>query len=382
MSANLKTIINHISIILLVFFIGSRGVVPAPVYEGYIWFLGVFYLLQGDWKVVHKKIKNQKWVLPYFLCFFIFCISILISLDFSGFNIIYSFSQFFPFLFIFSKKSRIKNFVIYSAIYLSILSILMVAHRLDIGVFSDLFYTRDGLQRASGLIGNPNYFAYFSFCIFVLLQYILKSKKFLFILSFLIFIVVLLTLSRGVLMGVLLFLIIKIFTSIKKIILFSLLLIVVSSNISTITTGTISEDLFNRTIELEQGGSGRSDIWEQGYELWSTNTQDLLIGMGFNQFQKRTSNIGIENTVHNSYLRVLYEFGLLGFIIIFSFYISIIYSVKWGGMKTLVGFCVPFAFCWGTNDFFLVKETFVLMSILLMTNEIGVKRKNSSKSKE
>lgn len=69
---------------------------------------------------------------------------------------------------------------------------------------------------------------------------------------------------------------------------------------------------FSETVELSQSGgditSKRQDLAEEAIQLFEENP---LLGIGVNEFNKRS----VDNTdVHNSYLQVLCEQGIVGFI--------------------------------------------------------------------
>tara|TARA_B110000093_G_C12825217_1_gene348710 strand:- start:173 stop:742 length:570 start_codon:yes stop_codon:yes gene_type:complete len=116
----------------------------------------------------------------------------------------------------------------------------------------------------------------------------------------------------------------------------------------------------------EGDSSGRSGIWQHGYIEWSKDLGYIILGFGFNNFPNVVMISDLDLNVHNSFLRVLYELGIVGFIVVFPFFYSIINQIKWEHTKEKYILIIALVISWMTNDFFILKETFFMIAVLLM----------------
>lgn len=84
--------------------------------------------------------------------------------------------------------------------------------------------------------------------------------------------------------------------------------------------------LFSRFETMkEDGGSGRDVIWEnvlQSYQRLSIEQQ--ILGNGHNSVKNNNLVLGRSLSAHNDFLEVLYDYGIIGFIIYLVFYIYIL----------------------------------------------------------
>lgn len=99
--------------------------------------------------------------------------------------------------------------------------------------------------------------------------------------------------------------------------------------------------IFNRLANMEEdGGSGRDVIYEYTWELIkSSNILYLIFGHGFNTVYH---NSVLELSAHTDTLEVIYDYGILGFILYLLFYIKLLAYYK--KIKCLMPqYAAPFA---------------------------------------
>lgn len=70
----------------------------------------------------------------------------------------------------------------------------------------------------------------------------------------------------------------------------------------------------NKSIDLNNYGSGRPEFWEASLEIWQESTfQEKILGIGIVELQKRMENkVGLDIGSHNLFVDSLVRNGLLG----------------------------------------------------------------------
>ena len=353
-------------IFILAIVILARGVIQQNLVELTILTIGVYYLFTD--KIRYNNLVDKSTRLLYLLCFVVFTISLLVTNDISSLNIAYNFFLFLVFLSIFNSYNRAELFVFFCGSIISLICFIQILHLfniIDVTNFN-MFYSREGFVRSQALIGNPNYSAYNSFVCFILLYFSrIKYKKiFLFFLA----ISVLITISRGVIIALISFVLLMNLKLSKPTFVYVVFLFVgyisLVKYIPEDFVFTITER-FNVFFD-EGDSSGRSGIWQHGYVEWSKDLGFIILGFGFNNFPNLVRISDLDLNVHNSFLRALYELGVVGFIVVFSFFYNIINQIKWEHTKEKYILIIALVISWMTNDFFILKETFFMIAILLM----------------
>nr|PMJ88198.1 hypothetical protein BCU14_25290 [Vibrio lentus] len=120
---------------------------------------------------------------------------------------------------------------------------------------------------------------------------------------------------------------------------------------------------------LNGGGSGRFEIWALGLEFITSKIEYIFFGVGPNQFGDMSKLLGIDNTTHNSYLRLLFELGILGLIVFILLIIYMFNSLK--NIPSIYRYTAFFALMisWLSNDFILNKETWLFFAVLMTYNQ-------------
>ncbi|WP_160295708.1 O-antigen ligase family protein [Photobacterium kishitanii] len=254
------------------------------------------------------------------------------------------------------------NFII---CFFSILSFINVLN------IPELIYSRSGSERIYGLIGNPNYFAYMIFINIILIniykEYFSKYKFIIYqlILTF----AVIFSLSRGVLIGLFFFyLLINVRAlTIKKISLFICVVCVLFSVVNFSVDSDMIINTINYRIDnlINGDGSGRFDIWAIGFESISSHLDKIITGVGPNMFGTYAHSLGLNNTTHNSFLRLFFELGIFGFGLFFVMMGYFFKKIECISLNMKIAIAVGVSFSWLSNDFILNKETWVLLAMLV-----------------
>lgn len=361
-----KISFDGILILLLSLAVCYRGILPKIFCEGAIWIIGFYYLVRNENKI--PEFFKYNWVRGLFLmCSAVFTVSLLRGGDFSSTLIFYHFLLFFPLSFVLDNKRRATKFVVISSLLISLVSLLSLLEVL--GIFHapiQLFYARGANMRAYGFMGNPNYMAY-NCAVFLILLHYSKLKRYNTPLLLLNFILILLSVSRGVILGVVLYFILSNIRLNKRNIIIMLLSIAVSSYIILNPPEFLETFILRFSTLFDEGNSsGRDVIWSRGYELWGSSFSSILFGTGFNNFDNILFDYyDISNTVHNSFLRILFEFGIIGLIIILTFYLVLMLIGHQNKVsRQFIILLLSVSLMWLTNDYFLLRETFILFIVL------------------
>lgn len=239
--------------------------------------------------------------------------------------------------------------------------------------------------RFHGLFGNPNGVAIFCFLSFMLMATVTHIRRDLFSTTEKVFIYgviiysLILSGSRASLAAVAIFLVISRFFAYSPFLGFVVLIAsvgvveVVTSNLGAIITWLGLEEYF-RLQTLEEG-SGRYFAWEFA---WRKLQPYYFFGGGWanDEFVMRSrysylEKMGHQGGVHNSYLSMWFNVGIVGIIIYFrSFILLFIKASKLTGMAVAVMFATLFSI---TYESWLVGSlnpyTIMLLIILTMISE-------------
>lgn len=215
--------------------------------------------------------------------------------------------------------------------------------------FKHVVHFAGGFPRISGITSNPNSLGFYSGlgCVLAVSFYLLKQIGMLKILPlFLINLSSLIhTFSRAAMLALF-------FSSIIVLLFSSRKRFIVAISIS-IFIGFIAVVVFGETIlsfiasRSEQGLSGRDRIWAAAFNSFLSNP---IFGVGFGlEMENIMDPAGIRWSMHNAYLAVLAETGLVGFgiflLFVFSIFKMICYKILYSSLE---------------------KERFVLITIFIV----------------
>lgn len=158
------------------------------------------------------------------------------------------------------------------------------------------------------------------------------------------------------------------FTQLKlgaRIVIF-LLLAVALTSLPTLLPESSLERLGSVRTEITQGDlSGRTILWQNGFDLWA---DEPLLGIGSAAFPQAVEPLyGRRRHLHNSYLAILAETGLIGFLLfgllLTSAVAQIRYLPKWDRR-----FWITMLVVWGLGNLILTweytKSTWLLLTLL------------------
>ncbi|KLA35602.1 hypothetical protein B4080_5868 [Bacillus cereus] len=183
-----------------------------------------------------------------------------------------------------------------------------------------------GIPRLIGTFTDPNIFA---FCNFIFFYYYLthlnrKGSKIGILLTV---VTLLLTFSRGafvaIAFGILLYFVAaKTKTKIRMIIWGTIFVVGMIYFAQLYFNIDIVKIVTDRFTEVQgDGASGRFDIWENGLKLFSDNP---FFGIGIYNYRSYSNYLfGIDHYMHNTFLEVLTESGMVGFVLYSLFFLGL-----------------------------------------------------------
>lgn len=192
-----------------------------------------------------------------------------------------------------------------------------------------------GIPRLIGITKDPNFYAFYSF-LFLFLLFYKRKTVFEYFTFYLLLLTLILTVSRaGLLAFIVVFLSIYLIAFLKGIftlkikrlnffrVLFMLMLYIVIFYLVMNNEFLIS--IIEKRLDSAGGGSGRFEIWLVGLELWM---QNIFTGIGYYNFLYYNVNLyGGSHYMHNTFLEVLVETGLIGFVFYLLFHIVVIVNI-------------------------------------------------------
>lgn len=354
---------------LIAFLLSTRGVFPYFI-DAFILALVVFYYVIYCDRLIKLRVSLS--IVGLWFLFFSFILISSFYNEVQPYKYLYYYVFFVVFILCLNMVSvcQVKFVKCFSAVnfiicFFSILSFINVLN------IPELIYSRSGSERIYGLIGNPNYFAYMIFINIILIniykEYFSKYKFIIYqlILTF----AVIFSLSRGVLIGLFFFyLLINVRAlTIKKISLFICVVCVLFSVVNFSVDSDMIINTINYRIDnlINGDGSGRFDIWAIGFESISSHLDKIITGVGPNMFGTYAHSLGLNNTTHNSFLRLFFELGIFGFGLFFVMMGYFFKKIECISLNMKIAIAVGVSFSWLSNDFILNKETWVLLAMLV-----------------
>lgn len=217
-----------------------------------------------------------------------------------------------------------------------------------------------GIPRLTGVVQDPNIFVFVATLLFFFVLTLKNKRLFDYFTLSLITLSIFLSLSRGGIAAIALLIFIMLAIKLMKFALSPTL------NWQTLLQGglllaatTFMLTLLNRVegvyqivaarLESVADGSGRFEIWRNAISLWA---ESPIFGIGWHNFLYFNNSFFMRNNyAHNTFLEVLVETGIVGFILYFLFFLSIFFY-----LLTLVKH---------TNRFTYMMYSFIAMVIML-----------------
>lgn len=205
------------------------------------------------------------------------------------------------------------------------------------------------VSRASGYIGDPNYFARFGLILLILDRQ--NREKIRNITFIAVSLAMLMTLSKMSIIVLVILWILR-FVSLKSInlpsslVIVGILLITSYSGLWQNMANRVSRDFNSKNIT-----SHRADLQITGLRNWSNSgLSTIMFGAGTSNSIKLTEELGRrQNVLHNAYLTVLVEYGLIAFLVylffVFGWFIAA--ADRWGILLYLfTGLALSGVFFW------------------------------------
>ncbi|WP_179947264.1 O-antigen ligase family protein [Vibrio splendidus] len=232
------------------------------------------------------------------------------------------------------------------------------------------------VPRLVGLTIDPNFAALtFIFCFF----YLLSSPSSFFLRKCLILLSVLLiiaTLSRSALIALIVGVILYAFMQLRNIFKYCVFTILGVSILTPLVLYLDSLGVFNIVEIIEKRtsgiatGAGRFELWSHALELFSLKP---LLGHGIFSFRHvNYLTFGVDRYAHNTFLEVLVETGILGFVLFMLIQVSILFRAYFSEKKTFLFplyasfFVMSFSLSLYLNSIFI----FFLILFVLSTNRV------------
>lgn len=240
------------------------------------------------------------------------------------------------------KQITILKIIFYSSILFLLISlgIYVLGDSVD-GIGGEL---DRGIYRLNGTIVDPNFFVLFATLIYGISLYRIRCKERKYYISFFLSIIcILLTFSRGGILGIIFFTGLFIM-KFKVVSLKSLIITVVIISIITLCFYFIIEKMeydvntiWKKRTSITTG-SGRLQIWKNGMEILM---QKPVFGIGLYNFQyynKRFYRNSQE--MHNTFLEVLVENGIVGATLFFIFIISFVFDKTKNEIEIIIKYII------------------------------------------
>lgn len=289
----------------------------------------------------------------------------------------------------FNNNLDLKKFVLTYVVIVTVISSMTLFFHMyylvtgiDNTEFISTFISSRYMGRGMGLYGNPNYYSVslvmaVSLLLGMSYSKLINKDKLYYLVLIIISLDIFLTFSRGALFSFIAIVILSLLfnilkrgnASLKKIfvnILLLLLAILFTSVVQSTQffSGFLDQTTSGITEVIEGTGSGRYNIWSDGFNIWKSEVHTIIFGVGGNNLELLSA---YNHSPHNGYLRALYEFGIIGFTSLMLFLFTLIYKTFSFKVKEinflffpLVGFLV-FGL---SNDVFHLLEFWILCVLI------------------
>lgn len=237
-----------------------------------------------------------------------------------------------------------------------------------VNALDSLLYIRNENVRVMGFLENPNYYSLamiFSLFVSAYLNYFKKVSSFCVLL---IALGVFFSLSRGAIIGLILFFsIISMRGGVVRVIVLSIGVLFALLFFYAVYSFGLAKDFFNLLENrFSDGGGGvlaRLDSLNSGWEFYSSNVHAIFFGLGPGELLKI-----MQNNPHNSVARITFETGVIGIVsflaVFFYFTLLSIRRLLLRQYLTLA-IVVTLFFISLTNDYYLVKDYWLALAFVI-----------------
>ncbi|MBO9129999.1 O-antigen ligase family protein [Bacillus sp. 165] len=356
-------------------------------------------IVRGDYGAIRKIFLDYKGMVVYpFLLMLIVSVSLLQTFAYTEVDMPYGLSNILKlgvnffyvlmFLYYFQVEGNLFKFLKYwsaASIFFSLISLAGVV-LYYLGYDLGLSYA----FRATGTFEDPNLAA--AYCIisigFCLIYNRMYKQKTIGLNVILLFIILVLTASRGAAVGflvgclgaALMFYSLKNMKNLLRLIFYvaaGALLFVSALKLGLFELDIVQNSL-NRISSVESSDEGtqlRMLLWKTAFQMWAENP---IFGVGTGQYINHTSNIlgyTLDNIPHNTYLAFLAETGSAGFLILVSLPCYIVFKILSlsKSYKNLKAYLIFTMIAIGTQAFTINLENFRVLWVYLAFCVVFVK---------
>ena len=299
---------------------------------------------------------------------------------------------------ILSNKDLTKNYKLIIMLYVTgvILSSIVSFSMKDLFNFSEYVINKNvggGISdyrlqsRFSGLYNDPNYYAVNTILSLVLLVFLFHKKNinyclFIIMSCLLIFFSILTYSKSSIIMLIIPVMFLLLSNLINKRYLINLIFIVLVValivlffhldlnfiNVMKFRFNNNSSSLFDKNSFLNELTTGRLEIWRQYINFFENNTFELFFGTGIG------SDLVNNLVAHNTYIEMIYHFGIFGSILIVALFVLIIH--KTGNSKNIFnyfGFITIFIMYFFLSELFFFDMIFhfIVSTLILNSSQVN-----------
>ncbi|MBY5925424.1 MULTISPECIES: O-antigen ligase family protein [unclassified Halomonas] len=357
--------------LLFVVAVHLRDVLPSGVTE--------VLLLSALFAFVARKVKINRYlvklifILLLFAFFYVLSFFVAVRHEATTLNTVFIllygmvvFAIFFQYL-----ESRENNTSL--IIFVRVTSLLSVIYVLAWGMkiigyshFDGLLYIRGSNVRVMGFLNNPNYYSLSMLFSFFVSLYLFRLKQVTWICVFLISLGVIFSLSRGAILAISLFILVTFLEKrfITNLTICIAIFILACFSFLLYETGFAADVftlLFGRFADSGGGAAARLSSLMLGWHSYSSDLQHFLFGVGPGNLLSL-----MENNPHNSFARILFESGVLGFLAYVTFITVLLLSAirqTLSGSAFALGMVLSLIAFSLTNDYYLVKDFWLILAL-------------------
>lgn len=230
-------------------------------------------------------------------------------------------------------------------------------------IFDLVIYQKTGMARLTGFQTNPNYFA-LTICVIPLLCLTLPKVRYKKRCVFIVLIAILFSGSRGGILAALVPLILYLYMNSKHKIFYGAILIIILFSVVSLINTDLVPMLSRFDASNSNFSSGRTEHWIKAIDLFGEN---YFYGVGNNSFSLYETENGNPIQVHNNYLRLLAEGGLIYFLswVVFILFLGLRNKFK----REYYFIILPLLVFSLVNDPYISKEFWLYLSIAILVSE-------------
>ncbi|MCR9497721.1 O-antigen ligase family protein [Vibrio diabolicus] len=227
-------------------------------------------------------------------------------------------------------------------------------------IFDIVIYQKAGMARLTGFQTNPNYFA-LTICVIPILCMVMPKIKLKKTTIFVILVAIIFSGSRGGILAALIPLVAYVYLKSEHKIAYGFVIILLFFSIIFAINADLFPALSRFDVSSSNFSSGRTEHWIRAIDIFKEN---YFFGVGNNSFLLYENENGSPIQVHNNYLRLLAEGGVIYFTSWFLFLILL--SVRNNFKIEYYFIIMPLLIFSLVNDPYISKEFWLYLSVAII----------------